>query len=52
MTDGVDIPLQSMSELSESLRVIIAEFDEAGAGSRTGGLGNHGAGGCSFERCS
>ncbi|MEJ1090362.1 hypothetical protein [Microbacterium istanbulense] len=38
MTDGVDIPLQSMSELSESLRVIIAEFDEAGAGSRTGGL--------------
>ncbi|MFV0405561.1 MAG: hypothetical protein ACK5LN_01855 [Propioniciclava sp.] len=38
MPDGVNIPLESMSELSESLRIIIEEFDEAGAGSRTGSL--------------
>jgi hypothetical protein len=36
MPDGVDIPLGSMLELSNALRDIIAEFEDAG--SRTGEL--------------
>ena len=29
MTDGVEIPLESMQELTDALQAIIAEFDEA-----------------------
>lgn len=36
MTDGVEIPLQSMLALSNALRDIIAEYEDAGA--RTGEL--------------
>lgn len=31
MGDGVEIPLESMSALSDALGVIIAEFEDAGA---------------------
>jgi hypothetical protein len=29
--DGVDIPLESMSQLNQALKDIVVEFDEAGA---------------------
>ncbi|MCK2023840.1 hypothetical protein KZC52_12955 [Microbacterium sp. kSW2-24] len=38
MADGVEIPLESMRELSTALGAIMAEFGEAGAGARTGRL--------------
>ncbi len=36
MSDGVDIPLESMSQLNQALKDIVVEFDEAG--SHTGPL--------------
>ncbi|WP_374315701.1 hypothetical protein [Microbacterium sp.] len=36
MSDGVDIPLESMDQLNQALKAIVVEFDEAG--SRTGSL--------------
>ncbi|REJ07204.1 hypothetical protein DY023_04195 [Microbacterium bovistercoris] len=38
MADGVEIPLESMQALSEALGDIMSEFDEKGAGARTGKL--------------
>lgn len=34
MEDGVDIPLESMSQLNQALKDIVVEFDEAGSSTR------------------
>lgn len=34
MSDGVDIPLESMSQLNQALKDIVVEFDEAGSHTR------------------
>lgn len=42
MADGVEIPLDSMRALSDALRDIIAEFEDAGShtGALVGAIGN------------